>query len=296
MSIPKKHHYVSEVLTKNFIDTNGKVPYYDKTKDYFALANSPKSIFWEENLNSTITPTGEIDHISVEATLNREFEQDFPKHYNLLVDALESNDYTSLIESNEYLMRMGIIGNMRTREYQIETENSIFGGLLEVTRYAVDELRESFDAYLQELSKVKNKFGTDFKQLLDGIVKIMDEIIYTIFLAPEDEYFILPDCTSSIHRSCLDDDIIHNGKVFKSFANQIDTVIFPVSSKILLVCQAKKVCPREHHGIYELRPEIMFKYNRLLFKSAHKRVACPDKDYLNNLVNRIKQSNSVTTF
>jgi hypothetical protein len=70
-----RHHFVSEVLTKNFTDDDGKVPYYDKLGDYIAVAKSAKAIFWEENLNTTIAPTGEYDCESVEATLNRHFEQ-----------------------------------------------------------------------------------------------------------------------------------------------------------------------------------------------------------------------------
>jgi hypothetical protein len=289
MSKPRNHHYVSRALTQNFTDANGKVPYYDKERDFFAVANSTKSIFSEEDLNTTKTKTGEIDYTSIEETLNRYFEQDFPKYFKKMTEALKSDGHTHLTESIEYLMRIGIIGNMRTREHQIETENAIFGSFDEITRHATDELRASFEHFMQSLTGVKNKLGTDFKELADRIKETMGEVIYSVFLAPENDYFILPDCTSAIHRAQLEDDVIHNGEVLKPIGEPIATVILPVSSKIVLVSQAKKICPQEQHGIYNLSSEVLYSYNKLFFEQAHKKVACQDKVYLYEFVARIKQ-------
>ena len=63
MSIPKKHHFVPELLLRNFTDSKGELWYLDKSKKYKSIVpRPPGSVFHREFFYSVKDPSGELNH------------------------------------------------------------------------------------------------------------------------------------------------------------------------------------------------------------------------------------------
>lgn len=286
MTTPRNHHIISQVLIGNFVDENKNLFYYSKADKTIVDKKLHRFDFAEKDLNSILTKSGEIDHFSVEHTLDRHFETEFPKHYKKLRQAIETNDYSKVTPSIKYFLRMGIIGDMRTPEHQLETQEAIFGSFRKISQYATDDLKNSFLAHEQSLSGVKNKIPNDFKTIADNVSRLIGEKIYSIFLAPSDSYFFLPDCASVVFRAQLEDDTVIDGQVYYNPARPIATVIFPIDSKTILVVQSAKICPQPTNGIYKLSNDLVEKYNKMFLDQARDKVICRDKNYLNHFIGR----------
>ncbi len=286
MSTPRNHHYVSQVLIRKFLDSDNNLYTYSKVNSCFEEKILTRFDFAEKDLNSTINKFGEVDHSSVEETLNKHIETDFNKHYDKIITAITSENYSDINTSMEYLMRMGIVGDMRTPQHQIETHNSIMGTFRMIYEHVPDELKAQIEHFENHTAGIKNKLPIDYKEISDKVLELMGEKIYSIFNVPQTDFFFLPDCSSVVIRSQLEEDTILNGEVLLNPSRPIGTIIFPVNSKLVIVAQAAKICPQETHGIYELSSETVESYNKMFLNAARDKVICRDKDYLKQFIDR----------
>lgn len=286
MSTPRNHHYVSQVLIRKFLDSDSNLYTYSKVNSCFEEKILSRFDFAEKDLNSTINKLGEIDHSSVEETLNRHIETGFNTHYDKIIAAITTENYSDINTSMEYLMRMGAVGDMRTPQHQIETQNSIMGSFRMIYEHASDELKAQIEHFENHTSGIKNKLPIDYKEISDKVLELMGEKIYSIFNAPQTDYFFLPDCSSVVIRSQLEDDTILNGEVLLNPSRSIGTIIFPINSKLVIVAQAAKICPQKTHGIYDLSNKTMESYNKMFLDAARDKVICQDKDYLKQFIGR----------
>lgn len=284
MSIPKNHHFLSQVLLKKFLDSEGRLNYYSKTKDSITNKEYGRFDFADEYLNSIIDDNGEIDHKSVEDNLNHNFERDFNRYYDNFFNALTSDNHEGLTDSIKFMIRLGIIGDMRTPEHQTETQNTIFGGLEQIRQLADSKLEQEFEEFYNSVSPVKNKLPVDYNEIANGIQELMGECIYSVFIADDDEYFFLPDNSAVTIRSKLEPDIEYNGEILESGSRPIATVIFPINSKTVIVSQAAKICPQKSHGIYNLRSDAVNKYNKMFLDSSRDKVICANNEYLHTFI------------
>lgn len=285
MSVPKNHHFLSKVLLKKFLDSEGRLNYYSKSEKCVTNKEYSRFDFAELYLNSKVSDNGEIDHKSVEDNLNINFERDFNEHYDLLMTALEKDNHESLTNSIKFLIRLGIIGDIRTPEHQKETQNLIFGAFEEAAELLkADNIRQELQEFQERVSPVKNKLPVDYKKIVEQTEKLMGSCIYSIFIAPENEYFFLPDNSAVIIRSKLEPDIEFNGKILESVSRPISTVIFPINSQTIIVSQSAKICHQKSHGIYNLKSAVVYDYNKMFLDSARDKVICANNEYLQNFV------------
>jgi hypothetical protein len=287
MSVPKNHHYLSQVLLKKFLDSEGRLNYYSKSEKRIINKEYSRFDFAESFLNSIITNEGEIDHKTVEDNLNHHFESGFNKHYESLFRALKQNDHSLITSSISYLIRMGIIGDMRTPQNQIETHEVIFGALRQISLLGDKDLQHEFEDFLLSVSHVKNKLPVDYKNLTEGIEELMGECIYSLFIANQNDFFFLPDNTSVVIRSKLEPDIVFNGEILESMSMPIATIIYPIDSHNVIVAQSTKICPQENHGIYNLSSKVVSTYNRMFLDSSRDKVICESPDYLKEFISNV---------
>lgn len=274
-----RDHYVSKVHIKLFMD-NDELYYCDKLNNFnIRKAHSPTSIFYHHNLNATIDEDGLYDLTSVEKSLNQNFENDLLYHYNRLVNCINTDEENGLLESIKYLMQIGLVGRFRNPHHGQESRQSFFDGLREVIQDSTEEQKENLNK--MEASGFWPR--SDFKELSDSIEETMGEVIYSVFLAPDNENFILPDCTSVVMRTKCDDEMI-NGEVYKNLAEPITTVIFPISNKIVLVGQSKRICPIESHSASVLDAGVVYEYNKMFFTESYEKVACGNEEYLKKFI------------
>ncbi|AFL79724.1 hypothetical protein Aeqsu_0200 [Aequorivita sublithincola DSM 14238] len=79
MSIPRNHHFVSQVHINNFFNSEkGKFFIYDKLLDNHYFKTTSKSVCSEIDLNSKYD-NGNLDYISLEKDLNEEYLKYFIK-------------------------------------------------------------------------------------------------------------------------------------------------------------------------------------------------------------------------
>lgn len=290
MSTPKNHHFLSQVLLKKFLDSEGRLNYYSKSEKCITNKEYSRFDFAELYLNSKIDDNGDIDHKSVEDNLNINFERDFNAHYDSLITALENDDHESLTNSIKFLIRLGTIGDIRTPEHQIETQKLIFGAFEEAAELLdANNIRQELQEFQERVSSVKNKVPVDYKKIVEQTEKLMGPCIYSIFIAAENEYFFLPDNSAVIIRSKLEPDIEFNGEILESGSRPISTVIFPINSQTIIVSQSTKICPQKSHGIYNLKSEVVYYYNKMFLDSARDKVICANNEYLQTFISNYEK-------
>jgi hypothetical protein len=302
MSVPRNHHYVSQVLSEKFMSTEGKLYKYNKHHKYnkFHTKTSTKSLFSQKDLNSKKDDAGNIDHNSVELELNKNFETDFNKHYKVIIDVVNTDrqigeripNSDEVIKSVKYLIGMALIAQVRHPIHIQNTNSTIFGVLFEIAKNATDELKNEIYSSYQHVEDITNKIPVDYKELSEGIAQTMGEVIYSLQIAPENEFFILPDCSAVQRRVGLEPDII-DGEKYYNLSKPIATVLMPINSKILLAVTAERLIPEElkenQHGIYPIKKELVMNFNRILFNEAFSEVICENQKYLSDLVYNLEK-------
>jgi hypothetical protein len=278
MSTPRNHHYVSQVISKKFF-ANGEAFLYKKSTNQLRKVTSTKNLFSQRDLNTARCEGGNIDHGSAEETLNKHFETDFNTHYNRIA-ATVSEDHEigkpipnskEITEALKYLNGMALIGEART-PYKM------------AQKYATDELKAAIYGSYHALSDVNNKIPLDFKELSDGILKLMGDVTYSIMIAPDGHYFILPDCSSTTKRFKEADTIGADGEVYINPSMVIGSALMPISSKMLIACLSSKHVRGNGNGIYTLKPDLMLSYNEVLFDEAYEGVICENKEYFEEFI------------
>jgi hypothetical protein len=287
MSIPHNHHYVSQVLIKKFLNTDKRVSIFSKTKNNIETKTLQRKDFAERDLNSIISDENTVDHKSIEDNLNENFERDFNKHYDSLFLSIENNNLDLFIESIKFLIKLGIIGDMRTREHQLEDQQAILGGIGSLYEMFSDDLKAEYSSFINRNSTVKNKLPVNYSELTNGILEIIGDACYCVFKASKNHHFLLPDNTSIIHRSKIDPDIeTEDGKTFVSLAMPITMIIYPINNKTIIVVKSKKMEGEDLSGVFQLSEKTTIDYNILLIKNSRDKVICGDENYLKDFIDK----------
>ena len=293
MSIPRNHHYVSRVLSNKFLSKDNRIYRYSKSNNKVTSVNSTKGLFSQRDLNTAIDENGNFDYISVEEQLNTCFEKDFPKYYDIIVSAVSTGfvsgkkipDSQYITEAAKGIIEMGFIGRSRHPLDMQHNQNVIFGAFREIADNATDELRNGLLSHIESLSGVTNKLGLDFNELANDLVELMGDTTYSIMVAPDDHYFLLPDCTAATKRFKVKDDLI-DGVTYINPAMIIGMVLMAINSKILVLAVKTEFCPEQGDRIYQLDADTMLEYNKILFDNAINEVACQNQEYLQELIKR----------
>lgn len=300
MNVPKNHHYVSQSLSRNFMPQTGKMFKYNKNDNRIHDVNSTKSLFSRKFLNSKINDAGEIDHSSVESDLNQHFETHFPKHYKVLINAaygdfeigkfLPNSD--EIEEAMEYIIGMALIGNARHPKRMEENHEAILGTFKTLAEIATPELKNEINEYLDKVAPVNNKTPVDFEDLKNKIRHYMGEVRFGLMRAPEDHYFILPDCSSTIKRFPVAPDVI-DGETYYNPAMPIGLTLMPINSKLLIAATSRDLLSDgfedEPSGFHDIDGALAMSYNRILFESAYNEIACENKEFLQKFVDSVSQ-------
>lgn len=197
---------------------------------------------------------------------------------------MEGGEYNLITPSIKYLIRMGIIGDMRTPQHLEETNLSILGALKNIFDIATDELIEDISILESRASKVKNKIPVDYNEICNKILELMGESIYSVFQAPDGHYFFLPDNSSITMRSQLEPDANVNGERLINPSRPISTIIFPIDSKTIIVAQSSKICPQKNNGIYQFSAKSVIDYNKIFIDNCREKVICENKTYLESFI------------
>jgi hypothetical protein len=295
MSEPKNHHYVPQCLIKQFKNKSDKYSLYDKNISNFYSTLSSKSTFSEIGLNTILDDNGEENYSYIEKQLNDNFENDFTNNYkkvkNLVNEfeqqPIEKFESVEFINALYYLIKLGLIGNFRNPNNLKNTDEAINGMFNKIYSISSEELKNEIDNLREEREKTKYNSHSDFVDLANGIIENMGEHVLSIYIAPENEYFILPDCQSYYNRKVLQDDVIHNGMVLNSMCNVICSLGYPIDSKTFIKIQSKKISKIKRNSIMRINSDLVFQINLQLFNSAYKNILCEDESFLKSFIEKI---------
>jgi len=297
MSTPKNHHYVSRVLSNNFLSEQNRIYRYSKVNKRISELNSTKGLFSKQLLNSIVDDHGNVDHTSIEQEISTHFEKDFPKYYKVLMDMLAMDheigipipNSQEVINATIKMIEMGIIGRVRHPFDMFQSKNSIFGAVMGLANSMDKKLREAMLSHFVTNGNVPHGLHLDYPELSKGMIELMGEATYSIMLAADGHYFFLPDCTSATKRFKMKDDVI-DGEVFINPGMVVGLVIMPINSKVLLVATKADLFPERGHGTYILSEGLTIDYNRILFDNSIFEIACESRDYLENLIQKFDAS------
>lgn len=281
MSIPRNHHYISQVHVKKFFNEKNEIFLYNKSTKLFQTKNSSKRIFSEKDLN-TKYENGKNDYTTVEHQLNQFYENDFEYYYNNIVRlTIEKNIDVEIQKAIVYLARYGAVANFRTPVYKNSLEKSFFNALKPVMDNATETLKSSFYNFFNNKGDSKYLGGDDYLQIGNEIISKMG-LLYFIIEIPEDDndYFILPDFGAATHRNKIN-------KYINPDIEEISYISLPLSSKIYLHIYSEKYPEGiNSSGIKKLTSEevnFINKHNLLL---ANDTIACKDYQYLEALISK----------
>ena len=181
MSIPRNHHFVSQVHIKNFFNSEkGKIFIYDKLLNNYFFKTTTKSVFSEKDLNSKFGD-GNLDHISLEEDLNEHFEKDFSKHLEIVKKFLTEFNLTNEVnESLIYFAKYGIIGEIRNPRHKRNLEETVHNAFSEMYKMFTDELKKEFDEATAYKKEVKYINAVQYSKFANDIIDLMGNLIFII--------------------------------------------------------------------------------------------------------------------
>ncbi len=281
MSIPRNHHFISQVHIKKFFNQKNEIYLYSKsTKSIFQKKSSEK-IFSERDLN-TKYQNGSNDYSSIEEQLNKYFENDFEFHFNIVKNitidyVLDIQAQTSML----FLARYGAIANFRTPTHKSSLEETFFNSLKPAMDNATESLKKSFYDFFNNRGDSKFLAGTDYLYLANEIISKMGKIYFIIEMPKsEDDFFILPDFGASTQRKKIN-------TYFNPDIEEIAYIGLPLSSKIYIHFYSEKH-PEQINmsGIKLLNSDEVLYFNKLNFQFANEKIACESKSYLERLIKK----------
>ena len=149
MSIPRNHHYVSQIHIKQFFNKEEKQIYlYDKVKCNFFSKNTTKSLFSEKDSNTRFI-NHKKDYCTLEENLNTHFESKFSENLKIIKDFI-SNGMLNNSVNNALLFfaKYGIIGDMRTPQYKQNVDDALLEAFQPIISQCAPQLKQELQDIL----------------------------------------------------------------------------------------------------------------------------------------------------
>lgn len=288
MDIPLNHHYVSQVHIKNFFNFyEGKIFVYDKLKSNFFNKTTTKTLFSEKYLNSRLKE-GSIEHSSLENDLNKNFEKDFGKHYQVIVSFIEHQKFTLQVESSlSYFAKYGVIADMRTPRYKKHIDDSLFKALNEITENATTELKQQVDEIFEFKKVTKYSNLLDYSETADNILALMGNLIFKIQIPEDDnDFYIIPDIAAATSRAKINN-------YFNPDIEEIAYIGIPLRSKIYIHFHSEKLFGKDKPDscISYCNSSIVEKFNTANLDYSQCKIACESDEYLRKFIQKNKPLN-----
>lgn len=283
MSIPRNHHFVSQVHIKNFFNSReGKIFIYDKLTINHYYKTTTKSVFSEKDLNSTFN-NDTLDHISLENDLNEHFEKEFPKHIEVIQNFIIDLNYSKEVnESLTYFAKYGIIGEIRNPRHKRNLEETIFKSFSQMYELFDAKLKTEFDEAFAYKNKIKYINSTQYSEFANEVIKLMGDLVFVIETPKNlNDYFLLPDFCAANRREKIND-------YFNPDIEEIAYIGLPLSSKIYIHFYSTKIKDGiKNSGIYELDSSVVQKLNKMNYDYCESKIACEDEVYLKKFIENV---------
>ncbi|HEY5588021.1 MAG TPA: DUF4238 domain-containing protein, partial [Candidatus Paceibacterota bacterium] len=271
----RNHHYVSQCLLRNF-DENKAFHIYDKIQNKFYTKPGPKQLFSDDYLNVSLVNGLKTDII--EQNLNVNFEKDFKYHYESIKNYIEKRE-SDITKSIEYIGRLGVIGEIRNKEYKKKMDKDVLGVFDEIKNVSAPNNKNDIQDNLDSMSELRYKLSLDFVSFANDVFKNMGDWEYNIFLTSSDMYFFLPDCTSILQRFKINE-------YFNPNCLDIGEIGMPIDSHTFINIISKKV-RTNNFKIVQIDENKLFQINHRLLASAKCAIVCANENFLKGTISKM---------
>lgn len=284
MSIPRNHHFVSQVHIRQFFNKEVNLIYlYDKVKCNFFYKNTTKSLFSEKDSNTRFI-NNEKDFRTLEDDLNTHFESNFSENLKKVEDFISNGILTeSTKNALLFFAKYGTIGDMRTPQYKQNVDDTI----LKAFQPLYSECTPKFEKELQEMfafkPEVKYSNVIEYSNIAEQIIEKMGNLVFAIIIPnnPSD-YFLLPDCSSFTAREKIN--IYFNPDI-----KEIAYIAIPISSKIFIHFWSEKIFNGDTPNsiIKPAESDEIFELNKKTLNFCNTTVGCENELYLHSFISKI---------
>lgn len=282
MSVPKNHHYISQVHIKNFFNyEKNEIYVYDKQRQNHFIKKTTKSIFSEKNLNTKLIENV-YDYSSIEEQLNEHFEKDFGNNFRLISKFIDDKIRTKEFENAViYFAKYAVISELRTPFRKNQTDEAIYKGLSIITEMGDEKLKKQFEDYFafNEVRKYSN--AVDYVEFSQKVLKSMGEIFFIIETPQnENDFYFLPDFGAATTKEKIN-------TYFNPDVKEIAYIGIPISSKIYIHFYSSKLnnsvnCSK----LTYVDSDIVYKLNKMNFEYSNRIIACENQEYIKEFVRK----------
>ena len=284
MSIPKNHHYVSQVHLRNFFNVDiGEIYIYDKSRKNFYSKKSTKNVFSEKFSNSRYLE-GKLDHKSLEDDLNENFEKDFSFHYEIIKSFIQNRIFSTEVQNAlVYIAKYGIIADFRTPRYKQNFEENFFTAFEQISQSAIPELKKEIDEMFEYRDQVQYMNVVDYSNIANKILDLMGNLLFSLQIPKDDkDYFLIPDIAGATAREKINE-------YFNPDVKEIAYIGIPLSSKVYIHYYSDKLFKNKEmpsSNIVYINSEQVNIINKNNYEYSQSKVACENEAFLRNFIHR----------
>lgn len=285
MSIPRNHHYVSQIHLKQFFNEEKDSIYvYDKIKRNHYIKQTTKSLFSEKDLNTRYFEENK-DFKHLEDDLNEFFEKDFSENLSIVKGIFGKSE---LDRKENYALycfaRYGVIGDMRTPRHKKAMDDALWESLGKLMPNCTPELKNEMEEAFAYRKEVKYSNLLEYSEISEKILETMGGLIFKIIVPKnESDYFVVPDCSSITIRDKIN-------TYFNPDIKEVAYIGIPLTSKMYIHFFSEKLF-KENAPSSEIKFEetdIINKLNKASFDVCESKIACENEDYLKKFIEDIK--------
>lgn len=284
MSIPRNHHYVSQIHLNQFFNNKKNCIYvFDKVKNNHFTKKSTKSLFSEKDLNTRYIDKTK-DFKSLERDLNVFFEKDFAKNIEIVYELIKSAEMNE--DANKalyYFAKYGVIGDLRTPRHKKTMDDSMWESIGKLIPICAPELKKELEEMFEYRKEVKYSNILEYSEISEKILETMGDLIFKVIIPKnENDFFVVPDCSSITMRDKINE-------YFNPDIKEIAYIGIPISSKIYIHFFSEKLF-KEYKPISDVVYEDSFvinKINKASFDVCQSKLACENEEYLKEFISGI---------
>lgn len=283
VSIPRNHHFVSQIHIKNFFNKSlNRIFVYDKKLDSFYFKNTTKTLFSEKDLNTSFN-NKKKDFETLEKDLNLYIEKYFSKNYAILLNFMKNLVLTEEVRKAIIgFVYYGAIGEIRNPRNKQVLENVFYDTIYNrFYNKATDELKRGIDELFAYKKETKYINIIQYSELASRIVKSMGDIVFVIETPSEEsDYFLLPDFCSATIRAKIN-------TYFNPDIKEIAYIGLPLSSKVYIHFYSSKLKNINLKSeVFYTNSENVYNINKRNFEFCESKVSCENEEYLKKFIKR----------
>jgi hypothetical protein len=274
--LSRKHHYLPRYYLKGFINNSGSFYIYDKTEDKIFVSN-PDKFFLENNLNTIYFPDGTKSDF-----LEYVYSDLEGKSWESLdnIRQIPSLDHINITDKMRLFLFLLFL-HWRLPSNFVELENLsdqmfIDGSNLDYFSMVDNDGNQVSEAFLKEFKY--SKMWIKSSQIIVPFAPFFksntwyEDLENWKFIYTEDNksWFVVGD-----------NPIVSSGKLAHDPIRCLETFMFPVSGKILLVSYKGNI-------LQELPSEFIIQFSTAIIHRSERFVACHNKEFLEALINDYK--------